>query len=129
VLPAPRALAVGPFPLWRPVDPTAPPDPFAPFSSLPEHLHEWEDIYLTMARVYGIDQERVDGMELWVIAKLLNPSGQQQDDGLLTRQEFNDRAAADLAQRVASAGLTAPAPTIPGAVREVTDEELAQLGR
>jgi hypothetical protein len=118
-----------PFPLWRPVDPTAPPDPFAPISSLPEHLREWEDIYLRMAQVYGFDQDRVDGQELWVTAKMLNPSGQEQDGGLLTRQEFDDRAKADLAMRVASAGLTAPPPTIPGAVREVTDEELAQLGR
>lgn len=84
-------------------------------------------IYLFMGQQYGIGQAAVDEMELWVIAGMVNPTGEEppdpHEDRMMTPEEFEAEAHRMLRQRVAAAG-HGPALTIPhvqeGAAEDVT---------
>lgn len=60
-----------------------------------------------MARVYNLGQAEVDDMEMWVVATLLNPDGEEAGDPLqdrmMTPAEFEAEARRILKQRVSAA--------------------------
>lgn len=115
-------MAFGPFPLWRPVDPNRPPPdeydegpPVERPGLLTVTQAEVMAIYrrLLMPRIIpagmavvtiraGILPHDADRMPLWVIAELLEDE-RPPDDGLETQEEFEARAAADQARRLAEA--------------------------
>ena len=115
-------MAYPPFPLWRPVDPTAPPTedeyeqgPLNDRVQLPATQAEVMAVYrrLLMPRVVAagmttvtiraaISPTEADRLPLWVIAELLEDE-RPPDDGLETQEEFEARAAADQARRLAEA--------------------------
>lgn len=116
-----RALADPPFPLWRPVDPSQAPNDeiedgeFTERAVLPATQAEVMAVYrrLLMPRVIpagmttitirgAITPDAADKMPLWVIAELLEDE-RPPDDGLETQEEFEARAAADQARRLAEA--------------------------
>ena len=115
-------MAYPPFPLWRPVDPTAPPPeteyeegPISERAVLSLTQAEVMAVYrrLLMPRVVAAGMTTVTIREaigpteagrlpLWVIAELLEDE-RPPDDGLETQEEFEARAAADHARRLAEA--------------------------
>ena len=112
-----------PFPLWRPLDPEAPPPEPTPWDHLPPALREWAGIYVAMSRL-GFTQTEVDDMELWVIAAILDahagPSSDMTADdptgeGIpMTAEDFQEQSMALIRRRIAEAEAKATVGNVDG---------------
>ena len=114
-------MAESPFPLWRPVDPTAPPTdefdegPLTDRAVLPAPQAEVMAVYrrLAMPRIIAAGMTTVtiraailpaeaDRLPLWVIAEFLADE-RPPEDGRETQEEFDERVRQDQARRLAEA--------------------------
>lgn len=105
-------MAVGPFPLWRPVAPGA---ANGPSSLLPPELAEVAPIYRTLGQEpFGFTPREVDEMELWEIGEFLGfHDPPDSPGGEVTEDEFRRRSQELIEARVRAAQEGAPQPEQP----------------